>query len=1783
MNILEEISGPEVAPVDLAEITAVDLPPLAIPASTVKNRAAVATMLSGDTEDIAGSYQGMVAEGGNTTVNQVMTKYHNESGALDQTALVKILGDSSLSIEQKKAAMEAHKQGRIASDSRVHLMTKGLEDASVDEDVEAEDARVSTASMLNEMQKSSEDRQALINAHAAGLSDQMGTVAVDALETFLAPFGTSITSVKIAKAKAEKEGRKFGMLDGIKAFVQAGGTKADMIKEMETLSPQAQVEWTRNMLDIISKNSSIIAPTDNQFNQMLQAQDYLGQGGYSSTAQFLDNASFLLDIFGFGALVKGNKAAKIANTAEDVVSHSLGRSAALNHGVDTVAPLPVKEAGKKAGPTHFDSQTSHVIDTEDRGSFTSVLYRTKDGGVLIRESDGQLIEYNAAFAAGKTDAEILKYTYEPLGFKGSKSTTAAPKATSSGFTPATVSAPMEGVNDGLIAAKQAEVADLLGEAGNLAEKGVPSRLRKEGEALAVPDFDIKARTKEIQKESKASYKDALKQATKESDDLAAEYAAKTDRMNNMLEINANAANASQRIDALEKEIAALQKANTPVPAKLNPISDFISRMEQNSVVRRENPASVANVLQQTNPSRARAAHAAMVQDESGMVADALYGVDRVQAIANDTLPQIITSTGAVTAKVVDIARDLRRLIKTSDVGIHLSPNELNAARAHVVNQFSKATDLYPIDSMGGFTTKLDGSTLEISSVYGTKEGAFTNATEAHEMALHQLRHEGVTADDVTLLKKQGLDYVPANLAEEAGKEGNYLIRIKMDRELTGADTLAADGGAMDKLTVKRNLADRLSSTVSQDSGSMSRWMFDAASMLDARITGGAIVGTDISSRFERAMLEVATKFTDKFNALPKDRQLELNKYIKEANFKGIAYDRTDITMNRGFSDAEADILQDWRKFWDMHFNLENFDMVRTYNAQGYMKLETVVGDDLAAKPLHKNNGIPVNVYDSTLGDVVRMTRQEFDDLYDSGGTIGKLRRPATFNGNTTEHVIVRNNAMEYLRRYRDSDKILNYREGYYQINYKAPRFVDEVTYKPNGEIGTRRAVAVGGTTSEVKSFADRMNRTANPGTKYITRANDRMTPRGSDDWFDVEAAAGRIAQKYRGQLLQDATGINHLGDGSHLASPVESAVRAAKSISGRTVMRPVIEAARTRFLEQYGSVLKSDGMGGHKFPSSPGDIGEKGMHDSKFVADARTTWEYINYLESGYINSLDVFIKQGLNTVATILGGRRFDKLERIALRMADADHGATGIAKGTVFTSYIALNPLRNWIVQTHQAVRTFAYNPVGWLSPNGVPRVIGEYFGSIAGAPNSARGVAFRRLMDESGLLDSVDKQNLVRGSLSDAAEASTGAFKWGRKAIELSRKVGFDAGETMNLVAHAAAVFDKRIRDGKGISSIQDMREMHSEIRAISYDMNFAGDMVYNQTSAAMVLQFLQVPHKAFLQATNRRLPPAIRRRMLAADLVMFGPPIALISAVFGGDILTDDKETNDWYIDGVVATFWNSLWSARTGEEQDVDYSGLSPYGLDGWAKMWKTLMEDGGVIPAFMNSPAGQVFFKDSGRIQSALAALGRYFTPWRDEERTKEETLTVMNEVLKISSGWNNGLKAKLMFESGKAMDRNGVLLDESVSNHEAFMQIFGFSTATVKHMYETQMATAQSTKAHADEVKEVFNSVKAYYQAQFESGVVDLKQMQAVTGEILSMYKDDPVALALITKSFESDIMGKEPQLLMQLLKSVELPTNHVTKDQIRQAPITEEQKAALIKRLDDAANARLEINKED
>jgi phosphopantetheine adenylyltransferase len=1195
------------------------------------------------------------------------------------------------------------------------------------------------------------------------------------------------------------------------------------------------------------------------------------------------------------------------------------------------------------------------------------------------------------------------------------------------------------------------------------------------------------------------------------------------------------------------------------------LSDELDRIHLNSVVRQENPASPAAIIQQANPEQARNVHATVVKSEGDAVAEGLYGTSRQQAIVNDVFPQVHTQSGSVLTKAPDIERPLRvelqppaELIDTlNNTGAsYYTKKEKAAARANVVNDFANAEGLTMNEAMSSFN--LDGGRIQISAVYGTPEGSFSDPISAFRQAKVALRQYGVTDSEITLLRKNGVDHTPIKLTDEVPEgPGNYLVRVDTYHEIDPTDV-----GRFDEFDVRLNLFDRIPQLVTKTGGSVTRHLFDAASTLHPIYTGAASVVSDATSRFDKVMLSIADEYASKVTGFSAARKAKIDEYIKEANFKELAFDTTDLVA-RGFTAPEIDALRSWRKFWDAHYYLENYDVVRTLNADGYQLFRNQT-TELYAKPIAKNQNLP-SVYDPATDTVIVHSKADGDALYNTGGTYAKLRRPVDFNGVTSEYMIVRNTPTEYLRKFRDSDRVLNYRNGYYQLQYTAPKFVDEVL--PGGRT---RTVAVAGDTAEANIFADRMR--ISTGGEYKVRGDERALRRGDDSWWDLNSANGRIAQRHRGKLLEDASGLNHLGDGSYIINPVDSAVRAAKSIAGRTVSRPMLEAAKARFLNQYGRLAPSNGMGGVRWPATVKEIGARGEYTTKELADARTTYEYINYLENGYINGVDDVFKAGLNAIADMLGKKGLSTTERAVTQAGDA--APLSLAKNAVFHAYIGTNFLRQLIIQPHQVVRTFSYNPIGWA--NGmVEKYAAEYIGNkmlISGETD------FVKFVNNSGMMDAVDKNNLVRGTLVDAADSTNKVIRAGARAINLPRKIGFDIGEQANLLGHAAAVYERYKRLGYNLADKAVRDEAYSEIRAISYEMNFAGDMPYNQTSAAMVLQFMQVPHKAFLQMTNRKLDKATRARLLTGDLLLWGPPTLLVGDVLGVDILPDNPALRETFTWGLESYAINAALSKLMEDKTDIDFSSLAPYDMTGWGKFF-TAMYSGGLHDLLINSPAGQLFFKDGSRFQTAMASMGRFFGVVEDDQEDPETFVSMMNEVAKISSGYSNAVKAKILLDAQKRLDQYGNQIDKSVNHAEAWAQLFGFGTADTRDLYRMTMALSKDNKSHRDDVLKVYEDVKRYYAEKLGVENTDPKYITKVTGRIMKVFENDPAAKAIIAQKLSEDLAGKDSGLLMLFMKRSGIPDLGGLRDQVKQMPVSDAEKEMMLQRIQDMENARKQM----
>lgn len=1308
---------------------------------------------------------------------------------------------------------------------------------------------------------------------------------------------------------------------------------------------------------------------------------------------------------------------------------------------------------------------------------------------------------------------------------------------------------------------EAEYAALLARQQSELDPGSVRNLREESKQIdqsirEAKSLNTKDRARQIQERDGISARAARAEAKKEIDDLVADLEARRKAIDERLRINAETSKAAQKLPEVERKLAAARKDPSTVPARLNPIQDSLRRIGMNSVVAVDNAASAGRILMDMNPQKGRMLFKAIYESDSDDVARAALGVGRVEAIAQEVLPQMATESGIVRKRVPDIQRELD--VPLDEGGLRFTDVERSTIRSKIEEDFKNANGLTVHDAEGSISVELDGGYVRVSAMYGTTEGGFLRAEDAVEQAKLALRNQGILDEEITVMRRNGLDYEPVNLEDVRGIDGDYKIRVdtRIDQNLE------VMGDGWEAFDVKRNFFDRFSSTISKNAGSLTRHLFDSASNLHPNLSGSFSVATDVAVNLEKHLLKYADKFAKGYNKLPANRKNKVWDYLLEANDRQYPHDLARLRA-RGFTDNEIDLLGEFRNFWDMHYQLENLDLARTLRSRGFQVLESTVGDTFFARPVPKNRNLN-KVYDPSSGDIRYLSVDEMDDLYDNGGTVALLKSPIDVNGDQAAYLMSRNTGTEYLRRVRDNDRILNYREGYFQINYKAPQYIREL----DADGTPIRAVAVRGSKKDAQLEAERLASVT--GKRYKVTGDDRDKGRAFDDTWDLNQTSGRIAHRRRGERLEGSEGRNIIDGKEFVENPIDSSIRAARSIAGRTVMRPALETAKARFLKQYGHLVRKDQYGRPEFPSDLNQIGTVGEYTTKELADARTTFEFIHMMENGYINQIDETSKALFNTIANAMGelnvktGGGFGVAEAAARKASQIS--PSGVVRGVAFQAYIALSPFRNWILQPQQVIRTVAYNPMAWASGDMVKYFIGasRYF---SGLPVQGDTLQMLQALEKTGMLDSVDRSNLVRGALLQASESSSKVARGLSKAPEMSRKIGFDIGEKINLFGHYAAVWSKYKRAGENMSDPNTLSRIHNEARAISGEFNKTGDFAYNQNILSVPLQFAQVPHKFVLTLTNRKMDRATRARMIAGDIILWGVPgTHAVSQFLGDDILPEDPNLRDIITSGVAAFSINEMLRRALDDDTDIDFSTLAPYNIGGFVELVSASMDEG-IGTMLNNTPAGQLLFNDSGRVGAAFKSLFRHFSPIEEGLETPETLLDTVNQFAKISSGWNNITKAWFAANTGMAVDRFNMPIDTSVTIAEAVAMGFGFQTKDSKRHYDTIGKLIDNRKHNETVAKDIAESILQMYSSAYSGEIgTDPEYISRLSGAILAFTEKNPMLAAAVYNQIKMRIRDPNDRTMENLLKAVGMPSIQGVEAAIRDSALSPEEKKQLL-----------------
>lgn len=1234
-------------------------------------------------------------------------------------------------------------------------------------------------------------------------------------------------------------------------------------------------------------------------------------------------------------------------------------------------------------------------------------------------------------------------------------------------------------------------------------------------------------------------------------------------------------------DASERRIQA-RRAVMEDTDELRRLEDLAEeKAQKNSVRSNVQPVSLAQNYKDTNPEKARSANE--VAGTSDEASEAFYGTSRVEAVANDELPEVAKSDGSVENKVSMPDRSSRnrppprpRVMDYADKNgaIYLTDAEKSSAATRVVHDFNNATGLTTRKEMNVPKGNEISGGVDVEVTYGPKDMGWSSGQDAVDLVKWSLRDYGVKDSDITLMQRVGSEYKPVKVSE-AREGGDYLVKVNYPYKLS-----ASDVEDWDDLDVKNNFFDRVPHLGGTSGGSFQRHILDAHSMLHPNITLGANVAVDKSAGLEKILLEQTQEFSQPYGKLPKDRQQVLEQKIKQMNYEGKFPPKSEMKA-QGMTDEEVNILRAWRDTWDTMYWLENSDLVKSLRNRGFGVIEDSSTDTrVFAKQMSRQQaGSHQRVYDLTTGKMRNVDSEELAELYDKGGAVARMRQPMRVGDEAADTAIVSNKPDgSYIRGLRDDDSVLNYREGYYSVYYTDPHFIVKVERDARGNELYRRAVSTAGTMKEANLKARRL--AATDGAEYIVRGDVKKIRGDSDQNWDLQMASGRTAQRIRGERLEDAS--SPITDPSHnnIMGPVDSLITSARSVSSRVPMRDYLEATKQRAIEQYGDVFPKNKFDQPTFPASSSDIVSPGKEASRHAADARTTVEYIKFLEDGYINSMDEGIKSVFRSIADIAGTGGAERLEKAA-RAASEVRGPTSVGRNIAFTLYLALNPLRQAIIQSHQSVQLFAIAP-GYVSRQlsfDLAAMMQMKVGGEAWELSAkATGRSKEELKDmwqafqESGLSASIDKQNLVRGSLTELAENSRIA---GRKnpiarGVALSRKAGFDLGEEANMTTSWLTHYNMAVqRKGSTKLTQRELDEVSARARDYTYNMNRAGDMPYNENFLGMVFQFMQVPHKALTQmTTNRNLTLRQKVQLATFNTLAYGAPPASFMYATMGDILPEDGEFRELISQGFEGYFLNKGLSLAYGEDVQIDFTGLAASDTSGLFQFLTSLATtDAGEIVAA--TPAGGLLFGGNARLTNFAKEAAQYFNFTDPVDLEPPQLSEVFEEAAKLSSGYSNYAKARVALEYGKRYNAYGGVVDSTVNTPEAIARLFGFGTLDEAKRYYVTGQMYEKRKGFKEDVQAWYKELKRNLTKEdIKPGEVEW--FRRVNNAMLSAFKDSPESRRIILQQMRYDAENGDASLVESIRRSTGIMNRDELEGIINEAPVSDDNREALIRTLD-------------
>lgn len=1191
------------------------------------------------------------------------------------------------------------------------------------------------------------------------------------------------------------------------------------------------------------------------------------------------------------------------------------------------------------------------------------------------------------------------------------------------------------------------------------------------------------------------------------------------------------------------------------------------------------PVSVSQVYKNTNPAKFRQLDELIVKDETGEAAQLLTGSTRTDHIADTRLPQVGKESGNVAHKV-DVydghaaGKDMIADIKKSSGRLELTAREKRDLRYEVEGNFRGVAGVNVNTAMS--TIRHTDQGVKMSMAYTPKNGGYRSATQAKDEVVKALRKYGVDHKDVVIKARTAEGYVEVSKAQRGIKD--YIATVDFDYNFASTDLKN-----FDKIETPSNW--RLFDVNLPFVGKLG--LVPQSAIIDNLMFKSAVVASDKAAYIQRGVLQYAKDYAKTFSGLDARQKTLVTEYIVEANEKGLKLDPTSLEV-KGFSKKSIEALRQWRQVNDIIYHLDNWDLNKTLRGKGYQKIVSKKGDtNLIAKPLEKYQvGRGAKVYDPEADTVRQIDQSELDNLYDNGSGVFKTRGQVDVGGEMVDHVLVGQTSV-YSRAIKDTDETLSYRDGYYHVDYNDPIFITQKFVDSSGQTYDK-AVATASNRQDALEYVAKLaaDQGKDPETDFLLRFDKRDSTEFEDLEWSMTVNMGRTTQRVRGERLASSRASSDVSmKHSHIESPEESLLKSVQSISNRTAYRDWIDTAKQRFLAQFGHLLDRKGM----WPEDVSMIKAEDIRaDAKEIANAKSTWEYINSIENGYTDLLHDGSKYLFKAASDIAGRQGFGWLETTLKKGQDIDVNKYGRRKA--FRILLASNPFQ-FITQSSQALPI-----IGALNPTFLPRVAPQmafiksieagvdpasvvkgFAGKLAGlSEKEAKMMA--KAYHESGISENVSAHSFMREHLHTLVDRSATAKVGGvlDKPIDMLQKIGFEAGEHFLMTSVWLSEYNLLRKAGKEMTP-EVLDNLNAKVRALTGDMNRAGEMAYNQNTFSAIAQFWSTPHKIFAQLFmgHKGLTKKERAKLTAGYLLTYGT---------GADYLTDyafnlykdimgeemPEEARVAVETGLFQFALNGALTSLSGEEVDVAFSERFRIGIaqPNFVRFVEDLLELN--VPTMIsNSASGSLVFGHSPKFTTFVNETMRMFTVPTHE--TKEQAFTAAKSFLMMFPTASNTLKAHYILKwaeenegKGRSIGRTGNENDDDVNTIEALMKIAGFSTMDELMKYRLSEKLYREGSQPYDDVKQLIKEVNVRMSME-GVGKGDVESVIAILAEVQRVYGDHPVYNKIMMNELKKQAEDSDNSIIRKLMTIAQVSDEHGLENLLRSSDLDDKTKEFL------------------